>query len=77
MNTTCETKVYINEKEYLLNYINVDKAKVDIDMSINFVAELKNETDEFLDNLLKNNPQFLTLDKKSKNEDDDEENNEN
>ena len=73
MNSTSEIKVYIDEKEFLINNLNYDQGKLDIDTTINFVSEIRKKTDEFLDNLLKINPQFIFQDKKLKTEDEDEE----
>ena len=59
MNSTSEIKVYIDEKEFLINNLNYDQGKLDIDTTINFVSEIRKKTDEFLDNLLKIN-KFLS-----------------
>ena len=74
MTTSSETKVYIDAKEFLIHNVNIEKGKVDFNKSIEVVSEIKQKTEEYLDNLLKSNPEFLNVPEKKKNEEEEDEN---
>lgn len=74
MTTHHETKVYIDEKEILLLNNNIESGKVDFNATLEIITEIKEKTDEFFTNLLKNNPEYLNVPEKKKNEDEDYDN---
>jgi hypothetical protein len=74
MTTNCETKVYIDEKEISLYSTNIEGGKIDFNKTLEIVSEIKEKTDEFFTNLLKNNPEYLNVPEKKKNDEEEDEN---
>jgi len=74
MTSNCETKVHIDEKEISLLSMSIEGGKIDFNKTLEIVSEIKEKTDEFFTNLLKNNPEYLNVPEKKKNDEEEDEN---